>query len=258
MGTNVLAVMGGTSGAQQKDNLCGPFWAARVLNESGYSSWDGRQIDSDLIALRARTVLPEAHAGSDVPPGAVSLTDYQYQLPTAPVEQSGTSAQRLAQAIEAASAGELRVVSLRGAWSSERVERLVDEAREIRARLIANLRTGRLWGGRPPIEVLLGELEGESVHEPAADWDVGHFVELEMLIHGPKGSLVVVHDSYPSLGWAGRHLQPPRAVAAALLRGDGREGGVLAVAPKVQEESVKALASKIGLETGAWDNGTRS
>jgi hypothetical protein len=258
VGTSILAVIGGTSGAQQKDNLCGPFWAARVLNETGYSSWDGRPIDSDLIALRARTVLPEAHPGPDVPPGAVSLTDYEYELPTAPVEQSGTSAPRLAQAIEAASAGELRVVSLRGQWTPDRVERLVDEARELGVRLIANLRTGRLWGGRPSMEVLLGELEGQSVREPAADWDVGHFVELEMLIRGPKGSLVVVHDSYPSLGWSGRHLQPPRALAAALLRGDGREGGVLAIAPKAQEESVKALAAKIGLETGAWDNGTRS
>jgi hypothetical protein len=258
VGTSILAVTGGTSGAQQKDNLCGPFWAARVLTETGYSSWDGRPIDSDLIALRARTVLPEAHPGPDLPPGAVSLTDYQFELLTAPVEQSGTSAPRLAQAIEAASAGELRVVSLRGQWTPDRVERLVDETRELGVRLIANLRTGRLWGGRPPIEVLLGELEGQSVQEPAADWDVGHFVELEMLIRGPKGSLVVVHDSYPSLGWAGRHLQPPRAVAAALLRGDGREGGVLAVAPKAQEESVKALATRFGIETGAWDNGTRS
>lgn len=258
MGTSVLAVVGGTSGAQQKDNLCGPFWAARVLNESGYSSWDGRPIDSDLIALRARTVLPEVHPGPDVPPGAVSLTDYQYELPTAPVEQSGTSARGLAHAIEAASARELCVVSLRGEWTSDRVERLVDEAHELGVRLIANLRTGRLWGGRPAIEVLLGELEGQAVQEPVADWDVGHFVSLEMLIRGPRGSLVIVHDSYPSLGWAGRHLQPPRAVAAALLRGDGREGGVLAVAPKAHEESVKALAAGIGLETGAWDNGTRS
>ena len=149
-------------------------------------------------------------------------------------------------------------VPLRGQWNAERVERLVEEARELGARLIANVRTGRLWGSRPPIETLLGELEGRPVQAPAADWDVGHFVELEVLIRGPKGSLVVVHDSYPSLGWDGRHVQPPRAVAAALLRGDGREGGVLAVAPKAQEESVKALAARIGLEAGVWDNGTRS
>jgi hypothetical protein len=258
MGTSVLTVLGGSSGEQQKDNLCGPFWASRVLNESGYSTWDGRPIDADLIALRARTVLPEPHPGSDVPAGAVTLTNYQYELPTAPVEQSGTSAQRLAQAIEAASSGELRAVSLRGQWNAERVERLVEEAREMGVRLIANVRTGRLWGSRPSIEVLLGELEGQPVQAPPADWDVGHFVELAVLIRGPKGSLVVVHDSYPSLGWGGRHLQPPRAVAEALLRGDGREGGVLAIATKAQEESVKALAAGIGLEIGAWDNGTRS
>jgi hypothetical protein len=254
----VLAALGGSSGEQQKDNLCGPFWAARVLNESGYSSWDGNAIDEDLIALRAGTLLPEAHAGSDVPLGAASHTHYRYELLKAPVEQSGTSAQRLAQAVEAASSGQLRCVSLRGQWNAERVERVVDEGTDMGVRLIANLRTGRLWGSRPSTEILLAELAGAPVQGPAADWDVGHFVELEMLIRGPKGSLVVVHDSYPSLGWGGRHLQPPRAIADALLRGDGREGGVLAVVTGTRAESVEALAARIGLETGAWDNGTRS
>ena len=258
MEAKVLAALVRSSGEQQKDNLCGPFWAARVLNESGYSAWDGEPIDEDLIALRARTVLPEAHAGSDVPPGAVTQTHYRHELPTAPVAQSGTAAAHLAQAIEAASSGQLSCVPLRGQWNAERVERLVEEARELGARLIANVRTGRLWGSRPPIETLLGELEGRPVQAPAADWDVGHFVELEVLIRGPKGSLVVVHDSYPSLGWDGRHLQPPRALADALLRGDGREGGVLAVTTGPSEESVKALAARIGLEIGVWDNGTRS
>jgi len=258
MEARVLAALGGSSGEQQKDNLCGPFWAARVLNEGGYSSWDGKAIDEDLIALRAGTLLPAGHAGSDVPPGAVSQTQYRYELPTAPVEQSGTSAQRLAQAVEAASSGQLRCVSLRGQWNAERVERLVDEATDTGARLIANLRTGRLWGSRPSIGILLAELGGQPGQAPPADWDVGHFVELEILIHGPKGSLVVVHDSYPSMGWGGRYLQPPRALADALLRGDGREGGVLAVVTGTRERSVKALAARIGLEIGAWDNGTRS
>lgn len=258
MEAKVVAVLGGGSGEQQKDNLCGPFWAARVLNESGYSTWDGTAIDEDLIALRARTVLPEAHAGSDVPPGAAARTQYRYELSRAPVEQSGTSAQLLAQAVEAASSGELRCISLRGAWNAVRVERLVGEARDAGARLIANVRTGRLWGSRPSIEILLAELDGQPRLGPPADWDVGHFVELEMLIRGAKGSLVVVHDSYPSLGWGGRHLQPPRVVADALVRGDGREGGVLAVAPRAREESVKALAARIGLDVGTWDNGTRS
>jgi hypothetical protein len=242
--------------AQQKDNLCGPFWAARVLNEAGFSVWDGEVIDEDVIALRAGTLLPVAHTGADVPPGAATDATYRYALPAAPVERSGTSAAGLIVAIEAASGGALRCVPLRGAWSVEGVEQLLDDAREIGARLIANVRTGRLWGSRPPVDTLLAELEGKPVQDPAAEWDVGHFVELEMLIRGPVGSLVVVNDSYPTLGWDGRHLQPPRAVVDSLLRGDGREGGVLVVVPPSRVDAVSALAARIGLEVGVWNNGT--
>jgi hypothetical protein len=247
-----------TASAQQKDNLCGPFWAARVLNEFGFKTWDGEAITEDLVALRAGTLLPEAHDEPDVPPGAASRVSYRYQLPTAPVERSGTSAGALAGAIEAASGGRLCCVPVCGAWDAKRVERLVDEAAGLGSRLIANVRTGRLWASRPPVEVLLAELEGRTVEQPQADWDVGHFIELEMLIRGPRGSLVVVHDSYPSLGWQGRHMQPPHALAAALERGDGREGGVLVIVPKVGLEAARALAREIGLDVRAWNNGTRS
>ncbi len=233
MHARVLSIRSRRAGDQQKDNLCGPFWAARVLNESGHSTWGGKPIDEDLIALRAGTVLPSAHDGADVPPGAVSQSTYRYALPTAPIEQSGTSAGALAEVIEAASAGELRCVPMRGAWNAERVERLVAGAHGVGSRLIANVRTGRLWGSRPPVEI-------------------------QMLVRGPQRSLVVVHDSYPSLGLDGRHLQPPRAVAAALLRGDGREGGVLAVVPPSRVEAARALATEIGLEIRIWNNGTGS
>jgi uncharacterized protein DUF6885 len=247
-----------TASDQQKDNLCGPFWAARVLIESGFTTWDGEAITEDLVALRAGTLLPQAHDSSDVPPGAVNHVSYRYQLPMAPVEQSGTSAEALARAIEAASSGKLRCVPLSGDWNAHRVERLVDEAAGLGSRLLANVRTGRMWASRPPVEILLAELEGRSVVEPEADWDVGHFVELEMLIRGPRGSLVVVHDSYPSLGWQGRHLQPPHALAGALERGDAREGGVLVILPKVGVSPARVLAAEIGLEVRFWNNGTGS
>jgi hypothetical protein len=68
---------------------------------------------------------------------------------------------------------------------------------------------------------------------------------------------VLVHDSYPSFGWNARHLQPPRAIAAALQRGDGREGGVLAVVPAKDARRIEALAAELGLEVAPWDNGTR-
>src|SRR2546425_5741211 len=214
------------SAAQQKDNLCGPFWAARVLTEAGIESWDGEQLDDDLVALHAGTLLPEPDDGS-VPPGAQSLTGYRFELSRAEPGVSGTAAGRLAEVIERASGGALRCVPMRGDWTAQQVSDLVERARG--ARLIANVRTGAFWGSRPSFDALLAELRGEQGDGPPADWDVGHFCELELLVRGPGGALVVVHDSYPSLGWDGRHLQPPRAVAAALRRGDGREGGVLAV-----------------------------
>src|SRR5204862_494511 len=83
-------------------------------------------------------------------------------------------------------------------------------------------------------------------------WDGGHFFELSLLLRGPGGTLVLVRDSYPTLGWGGEHLQPPRALAAALDRGDGREGGVLAVVPSARIAALQELARELGLEVGIW------
>jgi hypothetical protein len=236
--------------SQQKDNLCGPFQAARILRELGYDA------DEDELAVRAESVLPNPSAGS-VPPGAESRTAYRYELATAQPAEAGTAVAPLAGAIEAASGGALRCVPIRGTWTPRRIEWLVERATRA-ARLIANVRTGHFWATRPPVEALVAELERGDAEAPPAEWDVGHFCELVRVVRGTGGSLVVVRDSYPSFGLAGYHLQPPRAVAAALDRGDGREGGVLAVAERENAHGLEALAEQLGLELGHWDNGTRT
>lgn len=244
--------------AQQKDNLCGPFWAARVLVEAGFTEWSGDPIDEDLIAKRAGSTLPPSSSEPSVPPGAISLTNYRFDLPTVPSDQSGTSAEGLRRVIEAASGGALRCVPVRGRWTADRIEKLVSEAAGLGARLIANVQIGKLWATRPDVEVLLNELVGRPVEKPAADWNVGHFIELVMLIRGPANALIVVQDSYPVLGVHGRYLQPPHALAAALLRDDGREGGVLAVVAREKANAVVALVAALGLDIGTWNNGSRS
>lgn len=241
--------------AQQKDNLCGPFHAARLLVDIGVTEWEGERLDQDLVALHAGTSLPEVEVGPQVPPGANNLRDYRFELPRVAQARSGTSARGLAAAIERLSGGRLVCVPLSGEWTATAVERLLTGVGGSGTHLIANLRSGRLWGSCPPLEALLAVLDGEEDQEPpAADWDVGHFVELIQLLRGRRGGLVLVRDSYPSLGWAGVHLQPPAALAAALMRGDGREGGVLAVGAPERAGAVEELACQLGLDAKIWDN----
>ena len=224
--------------AQQKDNLCGPFWAARLLRELGFDA------DEDELAASAGSILPDPDDGS-VPPGAASKTGYTVELPTGPPRESGTSAQGLLEAIEAFGPS---CVPIRGPWTAQRVARLFDAAPP--ARLLANVRTGPFWSSRPPVEAVIAELAGAEADGGTHEWDVGHFVQLERLV---GGALVLVHDSYPTLGWNGRYLQPTRLVASALERGDGREGGVLAVVGARHADRVRRVAGEIGI----WDNGTR-
>ncbi|HEY2651568.1 MAG TPA: hypothetical protein VGI50_06590 [Solirubrobacteraceae bacterium] len=245
---------------QQRDNLCGPFHAARLLAEAGITEFEGEALDQDLVALHAGTALPRVEVGPQVPPGAVNLRDYRFELPRVEQARSGTRLHALVAAIEKLSGGRLACVPLacvplHGRWTAETVERLLDGAGETGARLIANVRTGHLWGSRPPLEAVLAVLDGEEVADPPpADWDVGHFVELMQLLRGRRGGVVLVRDSYPSLGWSGVYLQPPGAVAGALNRGDGRDGGVLAVAPSDRSAELEQLAADLGIEVKMWDN----
>lgn len=242
---------------QQKDNLCGPFWGARLLHRAGVTRCDGEPVDQDLVATRAGTTLPETQ-GDWVPPGAMARLDYTRPLIRARAEEAGTAPGALAKAIEEVSGGSLHVIPVTGRFDQEQVERLVAKSRALDLWLIANVRTGMLWGSRPDPDTVYAELAGEPQKGPDPDWDVGHFVELQMLLRGPGGSLVVVGDSYPSLGWQGRHLQPPRAVALALERGDGRGGGVLVVGPCRAAAATAGLANELGLEVRNWDNGSRT
>lgn len=238
----------------QKDNLCGCFWGAIVLRAAGIDD-----VDQDRVAEVAGTVLPDDDPATHVPPGESPRRDYRLPLSTAtdPAE-GGTSAPALARAIESLADGRLAVVPVAGPWGAESVAGLVAVAAEAapEATLVANVRTGPLWGSRPTPAALLAHLAGLEPEGPPADWDVGHFVNIAALIHGPGGSLLVVRDSYTSLGWQACHVQPADAFARALERGDGHEGGVLCVAPAAGEADLRARLAHGGYELRHWDNGT--
>ncbi len=241
----------------QKDQLCGAFWGALALAAAGYP------VDQDEVALRAGTTLAEGDPSGWLPPGASPRTDYRLSIPVAADEPtSGTSATGVARAVEKLSGGGLAVVPVAGPWSAETVGSLVEIVASSVAgsstgcTLVANLRTGRLWGSRPGPALFLDHLSGRPVEPPEPDWDCGHFVGIAGSVGGPGGTLLVVRDTYRQLGWDGYHLQPAGAVAAALARGDGKEGGVLCVCEAAASGALATELGKAGFELRHWDNGS--
>ncbi len=237
----------------QKDGLCGPFWGALVLSACG------RPTDAEAVAFSAGTVLAEGDPRRWLPPGAVPRTDYRVPLPTTPDGGfAGTSATGLARAVEELSEGEISVLPVAGPWTADAVVGLIEVASATtpNCALVANVRTGRLWGSRADPRLLLAHLLGVVDSVPAPDWDVGHFVQLLAAVRGPGGALLVVRDTYPGLGWDGHHLQPAGAVAAALGRDDGAEGGVLCMCPSSDRATLRGGLEATGLRLHHWDNGT--
>lgn len=235
----------------QKDQLCGAFWGALTLSAFGHAT------SQEEVALRAGTTLAEGDPASWLPPDASPRADYEATIPTAPDGASaGTSATGVAGSIEELSGGALAVVPVAGPWSSDTVVSLVEitAAEAPECVLIANLRTGHLWGSRPPASLLLDYLLGRPVETQPPDWDCGHFLTIAACVGGPGGALVIIRDTYPQLGWNGYHLQPAAAVAAALARGDGLEGGVLCSCEA--PESLTVRLGKAGFELRHWDNGS--
>jgi hypothetical protein len=123
----------------------------------------------------------------------------------------------------------------------------------------ANIATGYLRGSRPSTPQLLRYLEtGDDSRWPAADWAVGHFVSLLGTIDGRVGSLVLVADTYRSLGNAATYLQPIERVAAAIRREElATAGGVLVYAASADAGVLGGRIAAAGLEIGVWDNGSR-
>jgi hypothetical protein len=242
----------------QKDNLCGPFWIALALLAAGIEEVDGELVDQDLVALRAGTQLPDGDPVTFVPQGARPRNDYRIDIPRAArPEDFGTSAGALVRATEELSAGRLAVVPVSGPWTEDAVLAVVEATSDVPAALlVANIRTGPLWGSRPDAGTLLAHLAGASAEGPPPEWDVGHFTNLVATVRGPGSAFIAVRDTYPTLGWGGYHLQPAERMAAALERGDGKEGGVLAVVRADDAPALRQALERGGSAVRLWDNGT--
>lgn len=260
----ILSVAAHQQAGQQQDNLCGPYWISLLLRSRTSS-----EIRADQIALLAGSILPIAAPMLSVPPGAQPRLDYQIALPTeADTALSGTSVPGLIAATTTASAGQYALVPLYATWTAERVETVLAVCQahaSWNAVPLCNIQTGHLWGTRLGIVEAISYLNGAEMQPPTADWDVGHFVVLAGQVIGTARSLLVIQDTYPIFGWNGYHLQPATALAQALSRTDGSQGGMLLfVAERDRVEVEQCLqAEEFAIPPcgqrfaiAPWDNGT--
>jgi len=242
---------------QQKDELCGAFWAAVAV-----TALTGRTVTQDDAAVAAGTRL-SAGGGSldDLPPGAVSRTDYIREIATtADTRLAGTSPQGLVRAIGSLSEGTLTAVPLSGSWREKSVEALADFVLDGGdAVAILNVATRYLWHSHLSLLDLTAYLDGADVSYPGSEWQVGHYVAIVGSLTADAASgrqLLLCADTYPSLGAEGLHPQPASRLAAGLNRdGATTSGGAIVVVPSHRAASVQAWAAEAGVAAGYWDNG---
>jgi hypothetical protein len=221
---------------QQKDELCGAFWAAIAV-----TALTGRAVSQDDAAVAAGTLL-SAGGGSlgDLPPGAVSRTDYIREIAT--------------------TADTLTAVPLCGPWGEKSVEALADFVLDGNpAVAILNVATRYLWHSHLRLLDLAAYLDGGGDSYPDSEWDVGHYVAVvgSLTADGQGGRrLLLCGDTYPSLGTEALHPQPASRLAAGLNRdGAATSGGAIVVIPSERAASVADWAAETGVAVGYWDNG---
>ncbi|HET6849382.1 MAG TPA: hypothetical protein VFH74_11015 [Gaiellales bacterium] len=241
----------------QKDELCGSFCTFLALRAAGVDV-----ADQDAVAYAAGGVLaPEDFDHTaDLPDGERGRRDYRLQLPvTDDPAVSGVSAAGLVRAVEQLSDGSRTAIPVAGPWDGRTVSELLSLASdEQEAAVVLNMATGVLWGSHPSVPALLHYLEtGDDSAGPPPDWQVGHFTGCLGAIRGTRGTLVIVADTYPSLGWNAVYLQPAERVAAALRRDHlPTDGGVLVIVPTERAGDLSSAFEAAGLTIATWDNGS--
>lgn len=244
---------------QQKDELCGAFWAAVAV-----TALTGRTVTQDDAAVAAGTLL-SAGGGSldDLPPGAVSRTDYLCAIATtADTRLAGTSPRGLVRAVGVLTDGALTAVPLRGPWREKSVEALADFVLDGGdAVAILNVATRYLWHSHLSLLDVTDYLDGTDLTYPGSEWDVGHYVAMAGSLTADADAdggrrVLLCADTYQSLGAKGLHPQPASRLAAGLNRdGATTSGGAIVVVPSHRAASVKAWAAEAGVAAGYWDNG---
>jgi hypothetical protein len=242
-----------TTALPQVDELCGCFQAHLALRVAGFD------VDQEDVALRAGTTQSPSRYRGGLPAGETGR-DARCAFPITDEQRSGTAAAGMVRAVDAIGEGVVTAIPIAGPFSVANTRAVLDIACSASSpvSLAANLSTGPFWGSQPSApEVLAYLASGDDSAGPEPDWNVGHFVTLLGTIDGAAGQLVVVADTYRSLGHGAVYLQPIERVAAGLRRESfPGDGGIIAIVAAEEDASLRERLVDAGLELRVWDNGS--
>jgi hypothetical protein len=237
----------------QVDELCGCFHATIALRLLGFEA------TQEGVAVPAGSSQSAGRSRGELPSGETGREEAQ-PLPVIDEAHSGTAPSGLVRAVAALTGGAVEAVAVAGPFTPPSLAQLIDVAAGATepVAISANIATGYLWGSRPSTPQLLRYLAtGDDGDGPQPDWRVGHFVTLFGRVDGPAGSLVLVGDTYRSLGNEATYLQPIERLAAAIRRDEmATKGGVLVYAGSGEAGRLRERLSAAGFILGLWDNGS--
>jgi hypothetical protein len=270
----------------QRPATCGAYATRYLLAPLGYRRTDG--IDTtreDYLAYLAGTVIEQdeledvrrtnvavEHAGLSDAEAIERFPRTWYGWPLRSSDDdtiTGTSPTGIARAIAVGSGGALVTLPVPARDGSgavlldpDRFEALLEliesHLDDWRLHPIANLEVDQLLDATSDVygpDALAGSDPEGTI--PRERWGVGHFVGIGALWRGDDGRRwVLLLDTYKARGFGGYVPMPAESLRRALVREDGRTGGLLLVLPRESLEAASAAIGDLGLDIRMWGNGS--
>ena len=270
----------------QRPATCGAYATSYLLAPLGYPIADG--VDTtreDYLAYLAGTVIEKdeledvRRTKAAVEQAGLSDSEaieryprtwYGWPLRSSPDDAiTGTSPTGTARAIALGSGGALVTLPVPARdrdgtvdLTPERFDALLDliEAHldDWRLHPIANLEVDQLLDATSEAyqpETLAGPDPESTI--PRERWGVGHFVGIGAFWRDRADRRwVLLLDTYKARGFSGYVPMPAESLRRALVREDGRTGGLLLVMPRAASDAAAKAITEVGLELRMWGNGS--